>query len=351
MKQCTTTPTKQQRTKDSVIRTNGKADVERCIRLWIAYRRRNVNLSCREFARYIREAPLTVRYIFKKDTSAKRLAYYLKDKKRWDYYDLSPDFARLTSQRRASNKGPSQKVKTSFLEDFIKAYVETKSVTYALKRLAEKPHDYFIPSRSTVYRLLRKGELRDKDNNPLPYKRYKRPHSKPAPTDQPRNHAPNHMINELSSIARNHLEPGHFQMDTVHSAGSRSGVPTLVAPYCSDPPAPRRFYMYSLPSISQAAVSAALRRFLRDLRTRGHELKTILTDNGSEFLHEDKLEDLLHVPIYYCHPYSAWEKGSIERHNRLLRTYYPKSTNFAKLTPRALNKTLQLLIHYPRKFS
>ena len=49
--------------------------------------------------------------------------------------------------------------------------------------------------------------------------------------------------------------------------------------------------------------------------------------------------------------YSAWEKGSIERHNRLLRIYHPKSTDFAKFIPYAINKTLQILIHYPRKAS
>lgn len=67
--------------------------------------------------------------------------------------------------------------------------------------------------------------------------------------------------------------------------------------------------MYALPTISQAFVTSALHRFRRDLRANGHKPKTILTDNGSEFLHEDTLEALLHVPIHYCHPYSAWEKG------------------------------------------
>ena len=45
--------------------------------------------------------------------------------------------------------------------------------------------------------------------------------------------------------------------------------------------------------------------------------------------------------------YSAWEKGSIERHNRLLRLYCPKSTNFSKLSPRALKQTHRLIVHYP----
>ena len=122
------------------------------------------------------------------------------------------------------------------------------------------------------------------------------------------------MIDDLPPAARHHTEPGHFQMDTVHSSGGRGGILTLVDPNYGDPTALRRFYMYALPTISQASVTSALRCFRRDLRANGHELKTILTDNGSEFLHEDTLEALLHVPIYYCHPYSAWEKGSIERH-------------------------------------
>ena len=95
-------------------------------------------------------------------------------------------------------------------------------------------------------------------------------------------------------------------------------------------------------------MTTALRRFRRDLRANGHELKTLLTDNGPEFLHEDSLEALLLVPIYYCHPYCAWEKGSVERHNRLLRTYHPKSTDFSKLSPHTLRQTRHLIVHYPR---
>ena len=70
-------------------------------------------------------------------------------------------------------------------------------------------------------------------------------------------------------------------MDTVHSSGGRGGILTLVDPNYGDPTALRRFYMYALPTISQASVTSALRCFRRDLRANGHELKTILTDNGS----------------------------------------------------------------------
>ena len=214
-----------------------------------------------------------------------------------------------------------------------------------MKVLHEASPNADLPKRSTVYRLMDKGKLRDARGRPLTHRRYKKNRRKPASADLPRNHAPKHMVDDLPPAARHHTEPGHFQMDTVHSSGDRGGILTLVDPHHGDPTASRRFYMYALPTLSQAS---ALHRFRRDLRANGHELKTILTDNGSEFLHEDTLEALLHVPIYYCHPYSAWEKGSIERHRyRLLRLYCPKSTNFSKLSPRALKQTHRLIVHYP----
>ena len=296
----------------------------------------------------IGEKPSTVRYILKKGSTAKRLTWYLPDKKRWEYLDLSPGFAVEETRRRNANKGPRSKVSNFFVRDFAKAYEEKKSVTYALKALHEASPDADLPKRSTVYRLMDKGELRDARGRPLTHRRYKKNRRKPASTDVPRNHAPKHMVDDLPPAARHHTEPGHFQMDTVHSSGGRGGILILVDPHHGNPTAPRRFYMYALPTISQASVTSALHRFRRDLRANGHELKTILTDNGSEFLHEDTLEALLHVPIYYCHPYSAWEKGSIERHRyRLLRLYYPKSTNFSKLSPRALKQTHRLIVHYP----
>ena len=46
----------------------------------------------------------------------------------------------------------------------------------------------------------------------------------------PRNYAPKHMIDDLPPAARHHTEPGHFQMDTVHSSGGRGDILTLVDP-------------------------------------------------------------------------------------------------------------------------
>ena len=50
-------------------------------------------------------------------------------------------------------------------------------------------------------------------------------------------------------------------------------------------------------------------------------------------------QSTLRAPITPCHPYCAWAKGSIERHNRLVRTHHPKPTDFSKLSPHALTRS------------
>lgn len=60
--------------------------------------------------------------------------------------------------------------------------------------------------------------------------------------------------------------------------------------------------------------------------------KTLTTDNGSEFstlsLLESEVEDL---QVFFAHAYSAWEKGSNERHNRMLREFIPKGKSLKDL--------------------
>lgn len=52
--------------------------------------------------------------------------------------------------------------------------------------------------------------------------------------------------------------------------------------------------------------------------------KTITTDNGSEFATLSTIEDTVNTLVYYAHPYTSCEKGSIERHNGLIRRFIPK---------------------------
>lgn len=53
--------------------------------------------------------------------------------------------------------------------------------------------------------------------------------------------------------------------------------------------------------------------------------------------------------VYYCHPYSSWERGSNERQNGMIRRKHPKGTDFATIPASTLKKTEEWVNNYPRK--
>ena len=52
--------------------------------------------------------------------------------------------------------------------------------------------------------------------------------------------------------------------------------------------------------------------------------KTITTDNGSEFTDLANLEEVSKTLIYFAHPYTSCDKGTVEKHNGLIRRFIPK---------------------------
>lgn len=77
--------------------------------------------------------------------------------------------------------------------------------------------------------------------------------------------------------------------------------------------------------------------------------KTITLDNGSENALFKELQNQLTLSVYFAKPYASWERGANENTNGLLRRYYPKGTNFKKITESELAKVVNLLNHRPRK--
>ena len=66
------------------------------------------------------------------------------------------------------------------------------------------------------------------------------------------------------------------------------------------------------------------------IKKRFPELKTITTDNDLLLQHHQKLEKILNVAIYFCHPYSSWEKGTVENTNGQIRKDIPKGSDISK---------------------
>ena len=78
-------------------------------------------------------------------------------------------------------------------------------------------------------------------------------------------------------------------------------------------------------------------------------IHTITYDNGKEFAGHMIIGDMLGVTCYFATPYHSWERGLNEHTNGLVRQYFPKGTDFAKLTPAEVQAVEDKLNSRPRK--
>jgi len=77
--------------------------------------------------------------------------------------------------------------------------------------------------------------------------------------------------------------------------------------------------------------------------------KTLTVDNGKEFARFKELEEKTGLTVYFADPYSAWQRGTNENTNGLLRQYFPKGTDFRNVTEEDLAFAVKKLNHRPRK--
>ena len=77
--------------------------------------------------------------------------------------------------------------------------------------------------------------------------------------------------------------------------------------------------------------SEAQLRIYRPLPKRARKSTTL--DNGSEHVLHARLKEALGMQTYFADPYSAWQRGGNENANLWVRYYFPKGTDFAKISP------------------
>lgn len=77
--------------------------------------------------------------------------------------------------------------------------------------------------------------------------------------------------------------------------------------------------------------------------------KSCTLDNGTENYHHAKLCAICNLDTYFCRAYAAWQKGSVENANKLLRRYLPKHTELDNLSDADLHDIQEKLNNRPRK--
>lgn len=76
---------------------------------------------------------------------------------------------------------------------------------------------------------------------------------------------------------------------------------------------------------------------------------SVTHDNGRENHLHYRLTDELWIQTYFADPYSSWQRGSNENANGILRRYFPKGTDFTKVSQAEINEVSREINSRPRK--
>lgn len=135
---------------------------------------------------------------------------------------------------------------------------------------------------------------------------------------------------------------GHWELDTVVSSrGKSKGCFATFVEMKS------RFYIaIPMEDRSKESMYKAIQKLMNSLPKAA--LKSFTSDRGKEFACYKDVERQ-GIDFYFADHYSAWQRGSNENSNGLLREYYPKKTDLAKISVNDLINNLMELNSRPRK--
>ena len=133
---------------------------------------------------------------------------------------------------------------------------------------------------------------------------------------------------------------GDWEMDLVVGAEQKSAVLTVIERSLN------MFMQTKLPSKKPDDVANAVIRLLLPFKKF---VLTITTDNGIEFRNHKAIAKALGCTVYFADPYCSGQKGAVENANKILREYFPKGTDFRKVTQEELDNVQYQINERPRK--
>ncbi len=151
--------------------------------------------------------------------------------------------------------------------------------------------------------------------------------------------APGQYIDQRPVSADNRSRFGHLEIDTIVSKDRKGGVLTVVDRKS------RFLWAKIIPNMNASTVKKALVELLDPIKD---QVKTITSDNGREFSEHHAISKALDCQFYFCRPYSSFERGTVERMNREIRSLYPKKTDFHKIDKDLFQVHIDLINFKPR---
>ena len=148
-------------------------------------------------------------------------------------------------------------------------------------------------------------------------------------------------IAERPAIVETRARLGDWEGDLVEGAKGAGALATLVERKS------RYLLAAGLASKGAHATAAAITRLLATVAQDWRH--TLTLDNGKEFSRFKVIEEATGIAVYFADPYAAWQRGTNENTNGLIRQYLPKGCDMRAVSAPKLAKLIKNINHRPRK--
>jgi IS30 family transposase len=148
-------------------------------------------------------------------------------------------------------------------------------------------------------------------------------------------------IEERPLSADNRSWFGHWEGDSLVSRESLAALNSLVERKS------RLLFLTRLARKTAEQTSDAVIERLQGLPEGAR--RTLTLDNGSENSRHEDITEAIGTRCYFARPYASWQRGSNEQVNGLIRRYFPKGTDFGKVTDEQVASVESMINNRPRK--
>lgn len=148
-------------------------------------------------------------------------------------------------------------------------------------------------------------------------------------------------IEERPTSVADRTVPGHWEGDLLIGKCRQSCLGTLVE---------RTTRTVLLVPLKNKRAEEVRKAFAREINRLPRQMRLTLTyDQGREMAEHKLLTEATDMTVYFAHPASPWERGTNENTNGLIRQFFPKGTDFTKVSKREIKRVQHLLNGRPRR--
>lgn len=251
-------------------------------------------------------------------------------------YYYKPNEADLEYQKDLSEKRLGlryNEIELNIINNDLKALIlVNQSLHHSLVVINNRGYNF---NKRTIYKQIEKGQL-DIKSEDLLRPRKKKNEKQALDKSYKKSFMVDHTYEDYIKFKEIHVKAIEMQMDTVEGV-KLPGEPVLLTLQIVEI---SFIFIFKLPSNQAQEVMEKLVKFKNTIGSEYFDYITeiLLTDNGSEFSDlRSFIENFPNTNLFYCHPYSSYEKGSIENNHEFIRRVIPKGVSLKLYTQSDLN--------------